>query len=490
MTPSTESGNTGHNVLPALRRHALLVVICGLLAGGITALVLAQRAPEFEGTARVLFDDPGPEFAVLGTTLPQSSDQERRAATNVAVIESGATAAAAAKRAGGITGDELRDATTVKPAGESNVVEIAVTAPSSRDAARRADAYARTAARRLRDHAQRRAQTLADELESRYEDLTPRQRRTGEGTTMRQQLFQLDALARSGTGSPRVVQRGEQEVARVDKPQQLIVLGIMLGLLAGAGLALLRERGDRRVRDGEDLAAEVPVLASVGRSKAIRRNKPFDELPEQDAEVFRFLHGKLRFAGNGSPPRTVLVTSACEGEGKTSVASYLASAATAAGARTLLIEADMRKPAQGDEPAAGLADVLDGSVSMDEAVRQVAVGRDRELDLLLAGGGSAEPGLLLQSEGMRELLEQARSVYDLVVIDSSPLGLVADALPLLTRVDGVLIAGFVGRSSARDVRRLRWQVTEMGGRVLGVVASNGRPGVSYGYAAHDTALAT
>jgi Mrp family chromosome partitioning ATPase len=75
-------------------------------------------------------------------------------------------------------------------------------------------------------------------------------------------------------------------------------------------------------------------------------------------------------------------------------------------------------------------------------------------------------------------------VYDLVVVDSPPMGLVADALPLLGAVDGVLLASFVGRSSAADVRRLRWQIAEMGGRVLGAVVSNGRPSAGYSYAGH------
>ena len=287
------------------------------------------------------------------------------------------------------------------------------------------------------------------------------------------------------------MQRADEAVARVDKPEQLIALGIMLGLLVGAGLALLRSRSDRRVRDGEELAAagEVPVLASVGRSRAIRRGKPFAELPEQDAEVFRFLHGKLRFAGGGAPPpRTVLVTSARDGEGKSSVASYLAAAAATAGARVLLIEADMRRPSLPkwlDAGAgAGLVEVLDGALPMEEAIASTPHGRG-VLDVLPAGSTSAEAALLLQSGRMRDLLEQSRTVYDLVIVDTSPLGLVADALPLLSRVDGVLIASLVGLSSAPDVHRLRWQIAEMGGRVLGVVVSKGRANSGYGYTARE-----
>ena len=485
MSPTHEPAPAGAGVLVALRRHAFLVVACGLLVGAIAAALLSQRSAEYEATAQVLLPEPGPELAVLGATVPQSPDRERRVTTGVAVMKSGATVAAVADRLGDVPATDLRGATTVAPSGESDVVDVTATAPSASEAARRADTYARTAARRLRADQERRAGGLARDLRRRYDDMSRRQKRTGEGATLRDRQFALDAIADGRTGGAKVVQRAGQATARVDQPQQLIILGVLLGLLVGAGLALLRDRSDRRVRGGEDLAGslDVPVLASVGRSRAIRRRAAFDDLQEQDAEVFRFLHGKLRFGSTGTPPRTVLVTSARDGEGKSSVATYLASAASAAGARVLLVEADLRRPVAagwlGAGAQAGLVDVLRGDVPLPDALAEAPIGAIGVLDVLPAGAGGAGDAVLLQSEAMRDLLVQARSVYDLVVIDTSPLGLVADALPLLARVDGVLIAGFAGRSHGRDVRRLRWQITEMGGRVLGVVLNSGRTGVSY-----------
>ena len=484
MSPINEPGG-GSGVFAALRRHAILIVACGLLVGAIAAALLSQRNPEYEATAQVLLPEPGPELAVLGATVPQSSDRERRVTTGVAVMKSGAMVEAVAGRLGDVGAADLRGATAIAPSGESDVVDVTVNASSAGEAARRADAYARVAARRLRADQERRAGALAEDLQSRYDDMSRRQQRTGEGATLRDRLFTLGAIADGRTGGPKVVQRADQATARVDQPQQLIILGVMLGLLVGAGLALLRDRSDRRVRGGEELAGslDVPVLASVGRSRAIRKRAAFDDLREQDAEVFRFLHGKLRFSGAGNPPRTVLVTSARDGEGKSSVATYLASAASASGARVLLVEADLRRPVAagwlGANARGGLVDVLRGDVALGDAVAPAPIGERGVLDVLPAGTASADAAVLLQSDAMRDLLEQARSVYDLVVIDSSPLGLVADALPLLSRVDGVLIACFNGRSHGRDVRRLRWQVSEMGGRVLGVVLNSGRTGVSY-----------
>ena len=392
MSPINEPGG-GPGVFAALRRHAILIVACGLLVGAIAAALLSQRNPEYEATAQVLLPEPGPELAVLGTTVPQTSDRERRVTTGVAVMKSGAMVEAVAGRLGDVGAADLRGATAIAPSGESDVVDVTVNASSAGEAARRADAYARTASRRLRADQERRAGALAEDLQSRYDDMSRRQQRTGEGATLRDRLFTLGAIADGRTGGPKVVQRADQATARVDQPQQLIILGVMLGLLVGAGLALLRDRSDRRVRGGEELAGslDVPVLASVGRSRAIRRRVAFDDLREQDAEVFRFLHGKLRFSEPGNPPRTVLVTSARDGEGKSSVATYLASAASASGARVLLVEADLRRPVAagwlGAGARAGLVDVLRGDVALDDAVAAAPIGERGVLDVLPAGAG-------------------------------------------------------------------------------------------------------
>ena len=76
-----------------------------------------------------------------------------------------------------------------------------------------------------------------------------------------------------------------------------------------------------------------------------------------------------------------------------------------------------------------------------------------------------------------------------VVVDTSPLGAVADALPLLTLVDGVILAAFVDLSDGHQVRRVRWQVSEMGGRVLGLAVSNAHERSSYDYAGPRSASA-
>lgn len=483
------AGGTG--LVESLRRHAVLIVVVALLVGALAGLGLSLRDPEYRATAQVLFAAPGIELTIIGAATPQSTSTDRDGATNVAIVEAGAVARAAARRLGDVGTRSLRSSMTIASASDSNVVDVTASARSAAEAQRRADTYAATVVDLRRASQTRRARAVQRGLQRRLDALSPRLRRSGEGARLREQIFELDTVARHGTGSPSVVQRAADATERVDNPKQLTALALLFGLLLGGALALLRDRSDRRVRDVEDLveAVDVPVLASVGRSAAVRRGVPFGELPERDQEVFRFLHGRLRF-GDASQPRSVLVTSARDGEGKTAVAVYLAAAAVAAGDRALLVESDVRRPdvAQrlGIEPSPGLAQVLAGEAALEDAVASVATGQGAQpLDVLPAGTASAGVAPALHSDAMRELLERVRSEYDLTVVDSAPLGLVADALPLVGRVDGVLLATFVGRSNAADVRRLRWQVAEMGGRVLGVVVSGARRGSGYGYAAQE-----
>jgi capsular exopolysaccharide synthesis family protein len=489
LNPSPDT-TAGPGILQSLRRHAILIAVTALLVGGIAALLLSRQSAQYSATSQVVFSTPSEELGIISTGTPPLAPSTRSGATNVSEVQAGNVVAGAARRLGDISASDLRSKMTIAAAStDSDVVDITASGGSEAEAARRADAYAQTVVGMQRQTERKRAQKVASDLQRRLDNLSTRMQRSGEGTNLRDQIFQLQTLARYGSGSPRLIQHGAEDTKRTDNPTQLIVLGILFGLLVGAALALLRERSDRRLRDGEDLVEtlDVPVLASVGASKAIRRDTPFERLPEVDAEVFRFLYGKLRFGHGDSPARSVLVTSASDNEGKTSIAVNLASAAAASGARVLLIETDTRRPSLarrfGFESAFGLAEVLRGDVALEDAVGPVPTGSGpHALDVLPAGSAGAEAGALLQSEAARELLERTRATYDLVVLDSSPLGLVADALPLLAHVDGVLIASFVGRSTAADARRLRWQVAEMGGKVLGVVVSNGRPSAGY-YAA-------
>ena len=177
------------------------------------------------------------------------------------------------------------------------------------------------------------------------------------------------------------------------------------------------------------------------------------------------LRARLRYFNVDRDIHSVLVTSAAPGEGKTTVAWNLAASSAGAGSRTILLEADFHQPSIaariGIRPRPGLSELLSGQSSLAESVQQVTVenrqnGKTgmRQLDVIVAGSHPPNPVELLESDGMARLLEDLSGDYDLVVIDSPPLPILADAIPLAKMVNGVIIVGRVNKTTRDEAQAL------------------------------------
>ena len=270
------------------------------------------------------------------------------------------------------------------------------------------------------------------------------------------------------------------------------LLGAVLGLFIGLGLAFVLERLDRRIRGPEDLEAiyRLPCSASSPRAPHYRDPARGEGkravLPPAEAEAFSLIRAHLRFFNVDRDLRTIVIASAAPGDGKTTIARHLAEAAARLGSRVLLLEADLRHPTLAQQldipPGPGLADVLIGAIPMGEAIQSVDLEASpgegvtgRTLDVLTAGAVlPPNPGELLESHAMDAVLEQAKSAYDLVVIDTPPLTAVSDAFPLLTKVDGVVIVGWVGRSRRDAAEQLHQVLASSGAPLLGVIANGSK----------------
>ena len=171
------------------------------------------------------------------------------------------------------------------------------------------------------------------------------------------------------------------------------------------------------------------------------------------------LRANLQYFNVDHAVRSVVVTSAAPGDGKSTVAWNLALAAASAGVRVLLIEADLRHPslaasAEHLHPAPGLSTVLAGQTELVDAVQTISLDQSsdvstagRTLEVLAAGPIPPNPVDLIESQRMREVLRQTENAYALVVIDTSPTLLVPDAVPLLKEVSGVLVVTRLGKNT-------------------------------------------
>jgi capsular exopolysaccharide synthesis family protein len=264
------------------------------------------------------------------------------------------------------------------------------------------------------------------------------------------------------------------------RPVRNLVLGVLCGLLLGIGIAVLRELLDTTVKTPEALTglAGAPVLASVP-FDAIARRAPLvvgAGTRSPRAEALRQLRTNLQFVDVDRPIHSVVVTSAVPGEGKSSTACNLAIVFAEAGKRVLLVDADLRRPRLasylGVEGAIGLTNVLAGQASVSDVTQLWGT----RLWLLPSGFLPPNPSELLGSQHMADLLEDFRSQFDIVIIDTPPLLPVTDAAVAAVRADGAILVTRAGRTTTSQtgaaVRALQAVDARLLGCVFNMVAIN------------------
>jgi capsular exopolysaccharide synthesis family protein len=276
------------------------------------------------------------------------------------------------------------------------------------------------------------------------------------------------------------------------RPVRNLVLAALLGLLAGAAGALLREVLDTTVKTAESLQqiAGAPVLAGVPYDSDAK-DGPMTLITEGHSprfEALRQLRTNLQYVDVDRPVKTLVVTSAMPGEGKSSTACGLAMLLADTGRRVLILDADLRRPRIADylglEGAAGLTTVLAGKVKIDEVLQRFG----EHLWVLPSGALPPNPSELLGSQHMADLLDELRGAFDTIVIDCPPLLPVTDAAVVAARADGALLMARSRRTTTAQVtgavRALRSVDARLLGCVLNMVPASGPEAYYYhdGYA--------
>ena len=230
----------------------------------------------------------------------------------------------------------------------------------------------------------------------------------------------------------------------------LVLLGsLAFGAIVGVGLALTSDELDNRIHSLEDLRGvfDLPVLGQISRIAAEQLSVSAEgrlishTLPRAAAaEAYKVLRTNIEFLRRGRDVQVILVTSSMAGEGKTTTASNLAISLAHAGRKVLLVDADLRRPALSKvytlPRESGLAQLLEEKILLSEAAQPTHI---TGLDLITAGGEIDNPAELLMSARMEQFLDEARALYDFVIIDSSPLLAVTDPALIGASTDGVLL---------------------------------------------------
>lgn len=276
-------------------------------------------------------------------------------------------------------------------------------------------------------------------------------------------------------------------------------LGGLGGVVLGYLLAFTRNALDKRVRSQSDVASvvEEPVLAAIPRSASIARDERSEDHDHRAEEALRKLRTNLRYANIDKGLRTLIVSSALQGDGKSTVSANLARVMALSGQDVILMEGDLRRPTMKDtfrmgSHHPGLSQLLVGATSLERALVRTPVAG---LQVIPAGDTPPNPSELLGSTRMSELLSYLAADH-VVIIDAPPILPVTDAVALAEHADGVLLVVRSGSTTQDQLRQAAAGIKQGGGAVLGVVLnqvpSSGfdrlRYGEDlYGYAATDYA---
>jgi capsular exopolysaccharide synthesis family protein len=450
-----------------------------------------SQEKEYTATAALLFRDPGFDQKLFGSQVFQpSTDPAREAATNLDLVSLDLVAKRTAKQLP--HAPSVKDHVAVRGKGQSNVVRVSATYPDRRLAAKVANTFAEQYIA-LRQQADRAKIAQAQALVKRRLEGLSGGTQASQGRALQDRL---DVLSSLQTGNAELAEAaGVPSSPSSPRLVRNTILGALGGLVLGVALAFLLERLDRRLRSPREIEEifERPVLAAIPDSRALARSGlAQDVLPAAEGESFRMLRANLRYFNVDRAVHSVLVTSAAPGDGKSTVAWNLASTAAGSGARVLLMEADLRHPAIAASlnlrGRSGLSTVLAGEASLEDAIQQIPVQAKatdlglRTVDVLLAGPLPPNPAELLESNRMREVIEGAERSYDLLVIDTPPASVVADAIPLLTQVGGVIVVGRLTKTTREAAVHLRNQLRNLDARILGVVVNAvGRDSDAYAY---------
>jgi tyrosine-protein kinase len=322
------------------------------------------------------------------------------------------------------------------------------------------------------------------------------------------------------------------------KPAQNIAIAAALGLVLGLLAAFLAEHFDRtiRTREGFEATFRLPVIGQVPRQprRGSRDATALYGARAEASEAYRALRAVLNSLSAERNLRTLVVTSATEGQGKEMVAANLARALTSAGTSTLLIEGDLRHPGLDTafgQRSPGLTDVLAGRTSFEEAVRTIvgspapaevpapvpkvqrrparspssstaaapSARRRRSsaahkvsspsavlsvrLDFLPSGHAPSDPADLLAGKQMMRLMAKTADSYDHVLVDATPLLSFADALELANIADGVVLVARQNRATETEAKAVGDLLAGLDAHTVGLVVTDAESGGRYGRSA-------
>lgn len=503
--------------LHVLRRRKLTValVTLGLVVSTVVASLL--QSPVYEGVTEILLQPRGADFLFDANNASRVA-ATRTVETEIRVMRSDPVRNAVREKIG--TAPKV----SAVRLGETEVMEVRASSGSASRAALIANSYAEAYVDFRRNQATEDSLAAAEQVQFKIDELQSeldaidrqiaaaasgeraatearlRPRYTSlltQQSLLSQKLDQLQVIATLNIGGAQVVRSADVPTSPASpKPLRNGLAALAVGLVAGIGLAFVREHLDDSIKNKEDLGTTLrtlPVLASIpdaddlgghgagGTREWLRRTQT------PTAEAYRSLRTSVQLLGVERPIRTLQVTSPIAGDGKTTTLANLAVVLAMAGQRVVMVDCDLRRPRLhtlfGLSDRVGFTSLLLGSVSLREAVQRVP-GSD-ELFLLSSGPQPANPSELLSLKRTAELIFDLQTHFDMVLIDSAPVLPVTDATVLAAWVEATMLVTSAGTTTRTQVTDALDRLKQVDAPVVGAVLNRAPAEQGYGYRYDD-----
>jgi non-specific protein-tyrosine kinase len=516
--------------LMVFRRQLPLIIAVTLLVTAAAATYTLRRTPVYDSTASVLVR------AMITDTNMAASGQRIGGQLNIfnqrqLAMSEPVAAVAAGSLHTTTTPVELLEHVKVDVPANSQILRIRYRDAVPQTAQRGADAFAkayltsreadaRTQARARQGSLSQElaqlnnqlevAQTTADDPSATARDRQAAQARRRSLNDRIQQLnAELNSFLSPNFTPGTVIAAAALPSTPASPDARPVGIGLLVGLFLGVVLAFVRDRTDDRLRGREDLAERLdrPVLATIpplskrvrdGRGLRWRRRSSnglvtIDEPNSPAAESYRTLRTRMARLAAQRDINSVMVVSAGVGEGKSTTAANLAVVLAETGKDVLLVSADLRRPRIhqffGLPNKSGLSNLLLYGLAFDRG--RNPAGDDTATDtaqelwsavwsvvpslwVLLSGPPPQHPSALMDSDAMRQFLKEQRDLFDFVILDCPPALVVADAMALAPLADAILVVADAKESDREQVSRLKEEVEQVGGRIVGAVLNRSK----------------
>jgi len=337
----------------------------------------------------------------------------------------------------------------------------------------------------------RTAQTTRDQLKKRLEEINAKQLSTknlsanytrAKNSYIKEKLILDGVRTRAATQTmelamPRVAVSVKQKAEPSSAPARPrvglnLMLGALVGLVLGVGLAFFIEYLDTSVKTMEDVESllGVPVLAIIPKGIKLLHKEPGDS---PDAEAYRILRTNIEFNRKNPQANTISLVSGGPGEGKSTTIANLAFICAQGGYSTLVVDADLRRPVQHElfdiNNNKGLTNYLTTEIPLDEVIVPTIM---ENLSVMPSGVLPSDAVGILNSQRMSDMIAELKLRYDIIFFDSPPMLGVSDASVLASEVDQTIIVVQHRRFPRAMLTRVKQAILGVGGTVLGVALNN------------------